>query len=442
MKRNLLVFGILLLMSIKSVAQDCNCMIDLDSSFSVVPFSSGTPPEYRNDDGSSAAISLPFVFDLYGTPYNSCFINNNGNVSFDAPYVTFVSSGFPINQFPMISPFWADVDTRGDSSGIVHYKITDHALIVRYNNVGYFPMQTNKLNDFQLIISDGQSNLIPNGQNISFCYGDMQWTSGGNPFSGTAAQVGGNAGDGVNAMQIGRFAVEGSTYDGPYGDNDGVDYLDYSSIYFSTNPADSNQAPIDVTNYCDTIIGYAGDSLVFFFYDDQNQNIEYVISDSLGFISIDTTLGGLSVFNGEIASFRNLAERDLNSLNTHSLVIRIAPNTPPGVYPFAIRATDDGDPALTTISHYTFEIVGTSTGIKPIQNSVNIERAYISNGQLMFSGVDMPRVQQLNIHNYNGQQILQSNKMIQSISTDHWSNGVYIFSIRYPNKTVTGKFVK
>jgi len=63
-------------------AQDCNCMLELDETFSVVPMNQGTAPDYRNDDGFSDEIALPFSFDLYGTAYDSCFINNNGNISF------------------------------------------------------------------------------------------------------------------------------------------------------------------------------------------------------------------------------------------------------------------------------------------------------------------------------------------------------------------------
>jgi hypothetical protein len=49
---------------------------------------------------------------------------------------------------------------------------------------------TDKLNDFQLILTDGSDPLLPNGNNIAFCYGDMQWTTG------SASQcVGGFGGD-------------------------------------------------------------------------------------------------------------------------------------------------------------------------------------------------------------------------------------------------------
>jgi hypothetical protein len=52
----------------------CDCLIAPDASYlmAMAP----------NDDGSSVEITLPFTFDLFGVPYTSLFINNNGNVSF------------------------------------------------------------------------------------------------------------------------------------------------------------------------------------------------------------------------------------------------------------------------------------------------------------------------------------------------------------------------
>lgn len=90
----------------------CSCLVPIDASFSVVPTAGYTAPDYRNDDGSTAAIPLPFTFCLYGTNYNSVYINNNGNLSFGSAYGTFSSVGFPSTQYVMVAPFWADVDTR------------------------------------------------------------------------------------------------------------------------------------------------------------------------------------------------------------------------------------------------------------------------------------------------------------------------------------------
>ncbi|MBC7863555.1 MAG: hypothetical protein IAF38_11305, partial [Bacteroidia bacterium] len=156
----------------------CSCVIPLDATFSVAPFTMGVAPDYRNDDGSTNSIALPFNFCMYGTTYTSVFINNNGNVSFVSSSGVFSSTGFPNSTDIMIAPFWADVDTRNLASGLVHYKVTSTSLIVKWDSVGYYSQHVDKLCNFQLIISDGTDPIIPNGNNVAFCYGDMGWTTG------------------------------------------------------------------------------------------------------------------------------------------------------------------------------------------------------------------------------------------------------------------------
>ena len=39
----------------------------------------------RNDDSSTGRITLPFELGFFGETYTSLFVNNNGNVTFDAP---------------------------------------------------------------------------------------------------------------------------------------------------------------------------------------------------------------------------------------------------------------------------------------------------------------------------------------------------------------------
>lgn len=58
-------------------------------------------------------VSLPFPFTFFGVTYNSVFVNNNGNLSFNFGDSTFTPSigGFP--SFPRISPFWDDLISDG-----------------------------------------------------------------------------------------------------------------------------------------------------------------------------------------------------------------------------------------------------------------------------------------------------------------------------------------
>lgn len=213
-------------------------MVPLDSTFSVVPFTNGAPPEYRNDDGSTSPIPLSFTFTFYGSQYNQVFINNNGNLSFEGAYSSFTPAGFPIADFAMVAPFWGDVDTRNLSSGVVYYKSEPHRFIIIWDSVGYYSQHADRVNTFEVIITDGTDPQVGIGNNVCFSYGDMQWTTGdasggSGGFGGAPATVGANKGDGSNYALVGRFDHEGIDYDGPGGNPDGVSYLDDKHFCFN-----------------------------------------------------------------------------------------------------------------------------------------------------------------------------------------------------------------
>jgi gliding motility-associated-like protein len=332
-------------------SDDCNCLKQIDKTYSIVPMDGYEAPEYRNDDGSSPLIDLPFTFCLYGTNYTSCYINNNGNISFTTPYGTFSSSGFPIADFAMVAPFWADVDTRPAESGLPYYKITDHYMIVIWDHVGYYSQQTDKLNTFQLIISDGTDPIIPNGNNISFCYGDMEWTTGSassgvGGFGGTPATVGVNEGDGVSFMQAGRFDQAGTAYDGPTGNNDGISWLDNQIIPINSCDATSgNLIPIaPVLTLCDTIYVCAGNAIDLQFLGpevDQSLTISYTIDDP----------------NSGLV-FTPVINTGASQLNIDAPV-----GIPDGSYDIVVTATDNGSPAQSVTLYYTIVVIASAPPI-------------------------------------------------------------------------------
>ena len=248
----------------------CDCIVPLDSTFSLAML--------PNDDGSSGLINLPFTFDFYGNQYNSVYINNNGNISFVSPYITWTSNSFPDSSYNMIAPFWGDVDTRGGidtlgnllgNGGNVWYKVTPTALIINWNQVGYFNMHNDLVSTFQLIISNGSDSLVSAGGNVSFCYEDMQWTtgdasSGSGGFGGTPATVGVNVGNGTDYFQVGQFVQSGTSFDGPTNNFDGVDFLDGQEIYFNVaGISATNTPPLLISSaLCDTINVLTGDTLL------------------------------------------------------------------------------------------------------------------------------------------------------------------------------------
>jgi hypothetical protein len=240
----------------------CPCWIDPDSTYTLA-----LGPA---DDASSAAIAIPFQFNLYGSPYSTCYVNNNGNVTFQASYLSFSASGFPVSNFKMLAPFWADVDTYAttDSSatnhGQVWYKVTAHAVYVNWVDVGYYYQHWERKNSFQLIFTDGTASVVPGGNNVSFCYGEMQWTTGdasggADGFGGIPATVGANKGDGVNYLQLGRFNRDSTNWTGPYSDTSGVAWLSERHFFFST--ASANIPPIFTSIGCDTLEIEAGSSM-------------------------------------------------------------------------------------------------------------------------------------------------------------------------------------
>lgn len=266
----------------------CNCMqpiyplTGIDSTgFMVVPDTYGSAPLYSNDDGSMAQLQLPFSFCFYGNHYTSCYINNNGNISFGSPYGTYSPVGLQGASEPMVAPFWSDVDTRPSTSwavhpaGIVFYKVTPHALIVRWDSVGYYGVHYDKLADFQCIITDGTDPLVQGGNNVKFCYGIMQWTTGDasqghNGFAdtianhGSPAAVGATAANNTDFIQFGLFGHQGSTFNGP-NDNtfpySGISWLQNQTFSFSTCSG-NNVPPVVVgLQYCDTLRMCAGDTL-------------------------------------------------------------------------------------------------------------------------------------------------------------------------------------
>ncbi len=160
----------------------------------------------RNDDGFSGPKSLGFTLNFFGTNQTQYFVNNNGNISFNAGISAFTPTGPQGAAQPIISPFFADVDTRDLLSGVTRLR-TDIAneIIVTWDQVGYFGIHADKLNSFQLVLR-GPGFTIPAGEGaIGFFYKGMQWetgdaSGGSGGFGGTPAAVG--FGDGSSNGEV------------------------------------------------------------------------------------------------------------------------------------------------------------------------------------------------------------------------------------------------
>jgi hypothetical protein len=341
----------------------CDCIVPLDSTFSLAM----SP----NDDGSSGLINLPFTFDFYGNQYNSVYINNNGNISFVSPYMTWTSNSFPDSSYNMIAPFWGDVDTRGGmdslgnslgNGGNVWYKVTPTALIINWNQVGYFNMHNDLVSTFQLIISNGSDSLVSAGGNVSFCYQDMQWTTGDassgiGGFGGTPATVGVNVGNGTDYFQVGQFVQSGTSFDGPTNNFDGVDFLDGQEIYFNVaGISTTNTPPLLISSaICDTINVITGDTLksmnssdfiIGIMTPEIGQNIQISTNS-------DAPAGAFSYSMTPISEQYYEIQASFN-----------ATGVTPGIYHVSLTATDNGTPVGVTTKNFVFEVI--------YENSANI----------------------------------------------------------------------
>ncbi len=243
-----------------------NLLFPLDGTYTIAPFSgngaqgsgpaSPADPFQRNDDDYTGAIDLGFDFCFFGNNQSQLNINNNGNVTFGGGFSTFTSTGFPVANFPMIAPFWGDVDTRNANSGVVYYKSIDtdndaalDTFVVTWDNVGYYNQQADKLNTFQVALTNRSGGFGGSGANVAFSYDDMQWTTGSasggsGGFGGTPATVGINNGNGIDFFQIGRFGAAGNAYDGSGGATDGIDYLDHQDFFFDICGQGLNVPPV------------------------------------------------------------------------------------------------------------------------------------------------------------------------------------------------------
>ncbi|HEY0109984.1 MAG TPA: nidogen-like domain-containing protein, partial [Fibrella sp.] len=340
MKR--LLYLVLLLATtfgISDTAGAQNCLIARDATWTQVA---------RGDDNSTAVIPLGFTFNLYGTPYTQVYINTNGNVSFGTAVSTYSSTGFPANT-AMLAPFWADVDTRS-CGGAVYYKLYPTRMEILWDGVGYYSQNCTKINTFQLVFGTTNDPVIGAGNNVRFNYGDMQWTTGDASqgaagFGGTPATVGINEGNGVDYVQVGLFNQNNSTYDGPGGATDGVDYLDNKCFVFNATAA-GNQPPsfsgLPTNNTINLTCGQAA-----------NYSIQALGPEVGQTVTSSLNTGGLcgvtsTITNGSVSTTDLSIQASACNVGTHTLTL---------------SATDNGSPAETSTVTITVNVTAPTASI-------------------------------------------------------------------------------
>jgi hypothetical protein len=137
----------------------------------------------REDDSPSEFSPIGFPINLFGTTWEDCYVNFNGNITFENSLSTYTPDPLQVLGYPIIAPFWADVDTRGDDSQLVTYshgvELVNgrEAFGVNWVKVGYYNSKDDKLNSFQLVLID-RSDTGTGNFDIEFNYDMILWETG------------------------------------------------------------------------------------------------------------------------------------------------------------------------------------------------------------------------------------------------------------------------
>ena len=177
------------------------------------------PPDGARDDANP----LYFSVNVFGTSYDSFYINENGSISFGDAF-----SGRPSNAdpafagMPVFAPFFADVDTNLQPfGGAVSWGFFpfQNGIAITWSSVGYEgAIDSSQRQDFQIIIIDISDATGNEGDfrlefNYEGGFNGMVWETGDsdggtNGLGGDSARVGFWDGFGVG------FEVEGSGVNG------------------------------------------------------------------------------------------------------------------------------------------------------------------------------------------------------------------------------------
>jgi PKD repeat protein len=234
---------LIVLLVLQAVMAQGGAIRDLPGFSSTVygPNDDGTYPCTGSNDGiptNGTPVTVPIGFEInfYGNTFTSLYVNNNGNVTLDAALGTYTPFGLTNTLSQIIAPFFADVDTRaGNTVTFGNDTVDGHpAFGVNWIDVGYYDMETDKLDSFQLVLIS-RSDRNPGDFDIEFNYDQIQWetgeASGGvDGLGGDSAVAGYSNGSGLPGTS---FQLHGSAIPGELLDNNpgGLIHSDLNTNY-------------------------------------------------------------------------------------------------------------------------------------------------------------------------------------------------------------------
>ncbi|XP_054860582.1 alpha-tectorin-like [Amphiprion ocellaris] len=137
----------------------------------------------RSLDGSSPRIALLRPFVYFGHTYNQIYVNHNGDLTFNAPWYSYIPQRFPMyGSRDIIAPFWTDIDIRRNgqinytqyTNGTVLQQATQDintyfpelnftatlVFVATWYQVPYFPYSGTQTTFQAVLISDGRYSFV------------------------------------------------------------------------------------------------------------------------------------------------------------------------------------------------------------------------------------------------------------------------------------------
>lgn len=302
-------------------------------------------------------VNIDFDFCLFGQTFNHFYINTKGNLSFFEPICDWTPDAFPGAGYNQVAGFWSDFDFT--VAGLCFWEVTPEAAIVTFVEVGYWPGQGGLRNTMQMVITDGQSSILPPGYNVGLFYGDMNWCHGGvggvdgccgpNP-----AIVGIDLANTSDGLQIGQFNLLDDSYPSQTEDA-GVNWLDQKSFFLqacdNTGDFPENHPPVPTNNNAalnDFWPDIACDTIRVCLNDTAHLHTSYIGPEAGETVSMDYVISNTD-------AIQVVTDEDGTEALFHAWIVGEVANV--GVHTVEITATDDGSPAQSVTQTFIVEII-------------------------------------------------------------------------------------
>ena len=152
------------------------------------------------DDCNSAATTLGFTANFFGTSYTDTFVSSNGYITFGSGQAVYTPSGLgsTYSGLPIIAALFTDLDTRNPPAGTAITYGTGtyegrNAFGVNYDDVGVYSQIYSTLNTFQILLVD-RGDVAAGAFDIVLNYDSITGARNGIASAGYNGAQGGAAG--------------------------------------------------------------------------------------------------------------------------------------------------------------------------------------------------------------------------------------------------------